>query len=56
MSRECGANGAWSDVDFSGCTLADDDVPPFLLLWLQLIMLDKQAEIDGAILSAQVDL
>ena len=36
MSRECGTNGQWSSVDFSSCTFASENQPPFILIWLLL--------------------
>lgn len=35
MTRYCEAGGTWSRTDISPCTL-DDNIEPFLLLWLTL--------------------
>ena len=36
-TRTCSAEGVWSDIDFSGCTLPSG-TNPGLLLWIPLLV------------------
>lgn len=52
MRRPC-VEGIWSQVDYSGCTLATAETDPFLILWFQTAFTEGPAPSLEQVISQQ---